>query len=94
MLEFSWLAVILAVTGGWVMTVELATLQHMFFPFPEDMVKQFTDLFSGLDDIPTWQALLLIAVLPAFVEEHLCRGLMLRGLTKNTGIWPGIIVVA
>ncbi len=90
----SWLAVILAVTGGWVLTVELATLQHMFFPFPEDMVKQFTDLFSGLDDIPTWQALLLIAVLPAFVEEHLCRGLMLRGLTKNTGIWPGIIVVA
>ncbi len=90
----SWLAVVLAVAGGWVLTVELATLQHMFFPFPEDMIKQFTDLFSGLDEIPTWQALLLIAVLPAFVEEHLCRGLMLRGITKSSGMWPGIITVA
>lgn len=87
-------AVLLALAGGWVLTIELATLQHQFFPFPEDLVKQFSDLFAGLDDIPLWQALLLIAVLPAVVEEHLCRGLMLRGLLGNTGMWRAIITVA
>lgn len=92
--RISWLAVVLSVLGGWILTIELATLQHQFFPFPEDMIKQFSDLFSGLESIPIWQALLLIAVLPAVVEEHLCRGLMLRGLLRTTGIWPSIILVA
>jgi sodium transport system permease protein len=87
-------AVLLIIAGGWILTIELATLQHQFFPFPEDLIKQFSDLFSGLEDIPIWQALLLIAVLPAVVEEHLCRGLMLRGLLKGAGMWRAIIAVA
>lgn len=90
----SYAAVFLAVGGGWIITVELATLQHLFFPFPEDMAKQFSDLFAGLDDIPVWQAVLLIGLLPAVVEEHLCRGLMLRGLVKSAGMWRAIIAVA
>lgn len=90
----SWLAVILAVSGGWILTVELATLQHQFFPFPEEMIEQFSDLFAGLENLSIWQALLLIAVLPAVVEEHLCRGLMLRGMSRVSGAWPAILVVA
>lgn len=90
----SWIAVILAVAGGWVVTIELATLQHMFFPFPDDMIEQFTDLFKALEELPVWQGILLIALLPAVVEEHLCRGLMLRGLERKSGNWPAIILVA
>lgn len=90
----AWLGAFLAVAGGWVLTIQLATLQHMFFPFPEEMLEQFRDLFAGLDDLPFWQGIVLIAVLPAVVEEHLCRGLMLRGLEDKSGNWRGIVVVA
>ncbi|MCB9358007.1 MAG: CPBP family intramembrane metalloprotease [Calditrichaeota bacterium] len=88
------LAALLAVCGGWVLTIELATLQHMFFPFPEDLLKQFTDLFGELESLPTWQAIAIIALIPAVVEEHLCRGLMLRGLERETGKWSAILLVA
>ncbi len=88
------LASVLAVAGGWILTIELATLQHMLFPFPEELLQQFTDLFGALEDQPLWLALGIIALLPAVVEEHLCRGLMLRGLDRESGKWTAILVVA
>ncbi|MBK6766046.1 MAG: CPBP family intramembrane metalloprotease [bacterium] len=89
-----WLGAFLAVAGGWVLTIQLATLQHMLFPFPEELLEQFRDLFAGLEDLPYWQVLVLIGLLPAVVEEHLCRGLMLRGLEDKSSNWRGIVVVA
>ncbi|MCL4305901.1 ABC transporter permease subunit [bacterium] len=88
------LASAIAVAGGWILTIELATFQHMLFPFPEDLLQQFTDLFGALEDQPLWVALGIIALLPAVVEEHLCRGLMLRGLDRESGKWTAILVVA
>ncbi|MBK6910780.1 MAG: CPBP family intramembrane metalloprotease [bacterium] len=89
-----WIGAALAILGGWVLTVELATLQHAYFPFPEEMLEDFSDLFAGLTDLPMWQAIFIIAVLPAIVEEHLCRGVMLRGMLQGMGRWPAILIVA
>jgi len=89
-----WIGALLAILGSWVITIELATLQHSMFPFPEDLLKDFADLFSGLSDLPVWQAIVIIAVLPAVFEEHLCRGVMLRGLLQGVGKSPAILVVA
>jgi sodium transport system permease protein len=89
-----WLPTIISLCGAWIITIELASIQHLFIPFPEDLLKDFTKLFEDLSVLGLPQSLFFIALLPAVVEEHLCRGLMLRGLENNTGKWTAIIAVS
>ncbi len=90
----AWLATIIAICGGWIISLELATLQNMWMPFPKAFIDQFTKLFESLNQMPVWTALLLIAVLPAIVEETLCRGVILRSLLPRFGPTGAIVLSA
>jgi sodium transport system permease protein len=89
-----WLATIVVALSGWFVTVELTALQHSFLPFPEDLLKQFEDLFKSLDTMPIGSSLILIALLPGICEELLCRGFMLRSFEPRLGATGSIIIVA
>jgi sodium transport system permease protein len=89
-----WLAAIVVALSGWFVTVELTAIQHFFLPFPEDLLKQFEDLFKSLDTMPISSSLLLIAFLPGVCEELLCRGFMLRSFQPRLGTAGSIIFVA
>ena len=90
----AWIATALIAVSGWLITVELASLQHMLFPFPEDLLDQFSDLFETLNALPLTQSLLLLAVLPGICEELLCRGFMLRSFQPRLGTTGSIVLVS
>jgi sodium transport system permease protein len=90
----AWPATFLLIAGGWLISLELATLQHHFFPFPEDLLKQFAELFKSLDALSIGSAIFLIAVLPGVCEELLCRGFLLSSFRPRFGNAGAIVLVA
>ncbi|MBU1637441.1 ABC transporter permease, partial [bacterium] len=89
-----WPAAFIIALSGWLVTVELAALQHTMLPFPEDLLEQFTELFDTLNTMPLAYALLLLAVLPGICEELLCRGFMLRAFRPRLGTTGAIVIVS
>ncbi|HRY83867.1 MAG TPA: ABC transporter permease subunit/CPBP intramembrane protease [Candidatus Cloacimonadota bacterium] len=54
----------------------LSQLINSIFPFPSEYLEQLGKLFQM--DIPLWQQIIIIAVLPGICEEILFRGFMVR----------------
>lgn len=89
-----WPATIIVALSGWLITVELAAVQHMLLPFPEDLLEQFSEMFDTLNTMPLAYALLLLAALPGVCEELLCRGFMLRAFRPRLGTTGAIVIVS
>lgn len=89
-----WPATLVFMLGGWLLAVEIASLQDLVFPFPEEFLGYFEDFFAQLNNLPIIHALLLIAFLPAICEELLCRGFLLQAWLPRLGRTRTIITVA
>lgn len=90
----AWPAAALIMLGGWVVALELASLQNMVMPFPEQLLRQFTELFAELNALPLVMGVLAIAVVPGVVEELLCRGVLLNSLKSRFGGTGAIVLAA
>jgi len=90
----SWLPSLIFAVGGWLLAVELASLQNLVFPFPSSLLEQFEGLFAQFNALPPGHALLYIAVLPAVCEELLCRGYMLRAWLPRLGKARAVLAVS
>lgn len=87
-----WPATVLLFAGGWLLVLELASLQDLITPFPVEFLKRFEAFFTQLGALPLSKALLLVAVLPGLCEELLCRGFILHALKARFGK-PGTILI-
>jgi sodium transport system permease protein len=90
----AWPATLLLIIGGWLLSVELATLQNAVTPFPKDMLEKFAHFFDTLNAMPLGQALSLVAVLPGLCEEMLCRGFLLSSFKGRLGGMGAVIFTA
>jgi sodium transport system permease protein len=90
----AWPAAFLVIIGGWMIAVELAALQHQWLPFPDDLLKQFADLFKALDALTIGYAIFLVGILPGICEEILCRGFLLSSFRSRFGNSGAVILAA
>ena len=80
-----WLAVLIGAPAGYVVGVGLAELVNTYvFPVPQNVLEAFGDTLLG-DDMPLWQLMLWLTVMPAILEELTFRGVLLHGLRKKLG---------
>jgi sodium transport system permease protein len=78
----AWLGVLLAVPSGLVIATGVFRLANLIFPVPERMLEQFSrDIMPK--EVPFWQLILLIAILPGICEEIAFRGTLLYGLRRK-----------
>ena len=75
----SWAAVALGAPSGVVLAAGLVQATSRFLPIPEEALAQLESTLLP-PDTAAWQLFLLLAVLPAVVEEIFFRGVLLSGL--------------
>ncbi len=79
----AWLAVLLGAPAALLVGVGLAELVNAFvFPVPEQLLESFGQELMG-PQLPLWQLVLFLAVMPGIFEELFFRGLLLHGLRKR-----------
>jgi len=79
----AWLAVLLGAPAALLVGVGLAELVNTFvFPVPEQLLESFGQDLMG-PELPLWQLVLFLAVMPGIFEELFFRGLLLHGLRKR-----------
>ncbi|HWQ91856.1 MAG TPA: CPBP family intramembrane glutamic endopeptidase, partial [Clostridia bacterium] len=74
-----WLGVLLAVPGGSLTAVGLFKLANHFIPVPPEMLESFSQGITSAD-IPLWQLLFFLTIMPGLFEEITFRGVLLHGL--------------
>jgi sodium transport system permease protein len=79
-----WAAVLIGAPAAFVVGVGLAQLGQLIFPIPERLIEAFGQ-FLVPEDVPLWQIVLFLAVLPGICEEIAFRGLLLHGLRRRFG---------
>jgi sodium transport system permease protein len=89
-----WFLSLLFAVGGWLLAIELASIQNLIFPIPSSLIKQFESLFAPFNALPPWRALFYIALLPAVCEELLCRGYLLQAWLPRMGKTRALIAVS
>jgi sodium transport system permease protein len=62
----------------------------MVIPVPQELLERAGDLIPK--DMPVWQLLLYVAVLPAICEELAFRGMLLNGLRRK--LRPAALIIA
>lgn len=77
-----WPAVIVGAPAGLLTGIAVFRLASHLLPIPPEMVEAFGRALAP-DDIPFWQLLLFIAVLPGVCEEIAFRGVLLHGLHRR-----------
>jgi sodium transport system permease protein len=78
----TWLAVLLSVPAGHLTANAVFRLANMIIPVPPQMLEKFSSQLIP-SDVPTWQLVFLIAILPGICEEITFRGLLLYGLRRK-----------
>ena len=56
---------------------------NTIFPVPQTYLEQLNEQFAPLAELPAWQLILLIAILPGVCEEVAFRGTLLYGLERK-----------
>ena len=80
-----WPAIVIGAPSGYIVGIGLAELVNTYvFPVPQTVLEAFGDALLG-DQMPLWQLLLFIAVMPGILEELAFRGVLLHGLRKVLG---------
>ena len=77
-----WLGVLLGAPSAFIVGVGLAQLGQLLFPIPQEMIEAFGQ-FLLPEDLPIWQVVLFLAVLPGICEEVAFRGVLLHGLRRR-----------
>ena len=80
-----WLAVVIGAPAGYIVGIGLAGLVNTYvFPVPQNVLEAFGDTLLG-DEMPLWQLLLFLTIIPGILEELAFRGVLLHGLRKVFG---------
>ncbi len=77
-----WLAVILGAPACHLAMITVAKISAMLFPVPERMLEGFSNLLMPAE-LPFWEVLLLVSVLPGICEEIAFRGVLLHALRQR-----------
>ncbi len=85
-----WLAIGGAVPSAIFAGMGVIRLSEFLFPISPDFAREMAQAFQ-FENIPTWQLVLLVGVLPGFFEEITFRGLLLHGLHRR--LHPAVLVV-
>jgi sodium transport system permease protein len=79
----SWLAVLIGAPSALVLGVGLAQLVNRFvFPVPDELLENFGQSLTG-PDLPLWQLVLFLTVMPGIFEELTFRGILVHGLRRR-----------
>ncbi len=87
-----WLALLAGVPGGLLSATGVLRLVDLVVPTPTHWFQDFARSLLPAD-LPFWQALLLISVLPGVCEEIAFRGVLLHGLHRRLRPIPLALVV-
>jgi len=90
----AWVAVILGVPSALVLGVGLAELVNTFvFPVPEQLLESFGQSLMA-PDLPLWQLVFFVAIMPGIFEELTFRGVLVYGLRRRfKSTWALALVV-
>jgi ABC-type Na+ efflux pump permease subunit/membrane protease YdiL (CAAX protease family) len=77
-----WLGVLLGAPSSFIVGIGIAQLAQRIFPIPEQVLESFGQ-FMLPEELPLWQVLLFLAVLPGICEEIAFRGVLLHGLRRR-----------
>jgi len=85
-----WLAILFAIPSGNLTALGIFQLMNKVIPAPQQLLERFAqDVIPK--EMPQWQLLFFIAVLPAICEELAFRGILLSGLRRKFRPAPLII---
>lgn len=88
-----WAAVLVGVPSAYLTGIGIAEAVNAWvFPVPREVLEAFGEMLTG-PQIPLWQLLLLLAVLPGVAEEVAFRGVLLYGLRQRFRPWVLCLVV-
>lgn len=88
-----WPAVLVGAPASVLAGLGVFRLSAWMFPLPESLVEGMEQAFA-VTDVPHWQVLLLLAVLPGIGEELAFRGLLLSGLRRLHGPWTAVVATS
>lgn len=90
----SWPAVVIGAPSVLVLGIGLFEVVNRYvFPVPESLLEAFGQ--SLVEDIPLWQMVFFISIMPGVIEEIAFRGVLFSGLRKRfTTSWAPVAVSA
>ncbi|MDP2959162.1 MAG: ABC transporter permease subunit [Longimicrobiales bacterium] len=78
-----WPAVLIGAPSALVLGIGLADLVNRFvFPVPRQVLESFGQALMG-PDLPLWQLVFFLAVMPGVLEELTFRGVLLHGVSRK-----------
>jgi sodium transport system permease protein len=78
-----WLAVLVGAPSALIVALGLTQLVNAWiFPVPDQFIEAFGEALLG-DELPLWQTVVFLAIMPGFFEEIAFRGVLLHGLRKH-----------
>jgi sodium transport system permease protein len=85
-----WIGILFAIPSANLTALGVFRLVNMVIPVPQELLERAGDLIPK--DMPVWQLLLYVAVLPAICEELAFRGMLLNGLRRK--LRPAALIIA
>lgn len=82
--------ILLLIVFTWLITPLIMVINAISMLFVENAM---TGAINEVTDYPFWAGVTLLALIPALVEEFVCRGVIFHGLRHN-GIWKAILISA
>jgi membrane protease YdiL (CAAX protease family) len=80
----AWPAVLVGAPSTLVLGIGLAeAVNTWLFPVPPELIEAFGRSLVGEGQLPLWQLLLFVAVMPGIFEELAFRGVLVHGLKKQ-----------
>ncbi len=79
-----WLGVAIGVPAGLIVAQSVFHLMNFVIPVPTELLESFGESLLP-EDIPLWQLVVLLSVLPGITEELTFRGVLLHGLRRRFG---------
>lgn len=89
-----WVSGLLLGLSIWAIGAEIIALQEYVLPIPKALIEQQAPMETLMKEQPIWWLMLVVAVVPAVVEEMCFRGMLLSSLRDNGKRWIGLLVTA
>jgi sodium transport system permease protein len=89
---FVWLAVLIGAPSALLVGNGVAQLAQYVIPVPQEVIESFGQ-FLLPEDLPLWQVVFFLAVLPGVCEELAFRGVLLYGLRRHLRPVPLALLV-
>ncbi|MDT8340864.1 MAG: ABC transporter permease subunit/CPBP intramembrane protease [Longimicrobiales bacterium] len=89
----AWIATLVGAPAALALGIGVAEFVNRYvFPVPEEMLEAFGRSLSG-PELPLWQLVLFLSVMPGVFEELAFRGALLHGVRQRMGRWGTVLVV-